>query len=65
MQHIAVATDDIIKTVAQLRERGIEFISTPPEEYYNAAPGRLEEHNHELKEDLKVLMSLGIMIDAD
>jgi 4-hydroxyphenylpyruvate dioxygenase len=65
VQHIAVATDDIIKTVAQLRERGIEFLSTPPEEYYNAAPGRLEEHNHELKEDLKVLMSLGIMIDAD
>jgi len=65
VQHIAVATDDIIKTVTELRARGIEFLSTPPEEYYKAAPGRLEEYNHELQEDLKVLRSLGIMIDAD
>ena len=35
------------------------------QEYYNAVPGRLEEHSHELKEDIKKLMSLGIMIDAD
>lgn len=65
VQHIAVATDDIIDTVGKLRSRGVEFLSTPPEDYYAAVPGRLEEHNHELQEDIKTLMSLGIMIDAD
>jgi 4-hydroxyphenylpyruvate dioxygenase len=65
VQHIAMATNDIIDTVAKMRARGIEFLSTPPQEYYNAVPGRLEEHSHELKEDIKKLMSLGIMIDAD
>jgi len=65
VQHIAVATDDIISTVSQLRARGIEFLSTPPEAYYKAVPGRLEEHSHELREDIETLKSLGIMIDAD
>lgn len=65
VQHIAVATDDIIKTVSALRSRGVEFLSTPPQEYYDAAPGRLGEYDHELAEDLATLRSLGIMIDAD
>ncbi|MEN8786905.1 MAG: 4-hydroxyphenylpyruvate dioxygenase [Flavobacteriales bacterium] len=65
VQHIAVATNDILDTVAKMRARGIEFLSTPPEEYYKAVPGRLQEHNHELAEDIEKLKSLGIMIDAD
>jgi len=65
VQHIAVATDDIITTVSKLRARGVEFLSTPPEEYYSAVPGRLEEYSHELREDIETLRSLGIMIDAD
>ncbi len=65
VQHIAVATDDILTTVADLRSRGIEFLSTPPKEYYDAVPFRLEAHNHQLKEDIEKLMGLGIMIDAD
>jgi 4-hydroxyphenylpyruvate dioxygenase len=65
VQHIAVATDDIIATVGELRSRGIEFLSTPPDEYYKAVPFRLEEHNHELKEDIETLKGLGILIDAD
>lgn len=65
VQHIAVATDDIVKTVSHLRSRGVEFLSTPPETYYSAIPGRLEEFSHELQEDLKTLQSLGIMVDAD
>ncbi|WP_298238713.1 4-hydroxyphenylpyruvate dioxygenase [uncultured Algibacter sp.] len=65
VQHIAVATDNIIKAVTSLRERGVEFLSIPPEEYYKAVPGRLEEHSHELREDIETLKSLGIMIDAD
>ncbi|MCH8535105.1 MAG: 4-hydroxyphenylpyruvate dioxygenase [Flavobacteriaceae bacterium] len=65
VQHIAVATDDIIKTVSDLRSRGVEFLSTPPEAYYKAIPGRLEEFSHELREDLETLRKLGIMVDAD
>ena len=65
VQHIAIATDDIIDTVAKLKSRGVEFLSTPPEEYYKAVPVRLEAHNHELKEDIEKLKGLGIMIDAD
>ena len=65
VQHIAVATNDIIGTVTEMRKRGVEFLSTPPDEYYNAVPLRLEEHNHQLGEDIEKLKSLGIMIDAD
>jgi len=65
VQHIAVATDDIISTVSKLKSRGVEFLSTPPEAYYKAVPDRLEEFSHELREDIETLKSLGIMIDAD
>ena len=65
VQHIAVATDDIIKTVSQLKANGVEFLSTPPEAYYQSVPERLEEFSHELREDIEKLKGLGIMIDAD
>ena len=65
VQHIAVATDDIISTVSKLKAKGVEFLSTPPEEYYRAVPGRLEEYSHHLRENIEILKSLGIMIDAD
>src|SRR6478752_5521599 len=65
VQHIAVATDDIIKTVADMRSRGIEFLSTPPQAYYDAIPERLKDHMSKFKEDIKELQKLGIMIDAD
>lgn len=65
VQHIAVATDDIIKTVTEMRARGVEFLSSPPQSYYDMAPERLAQFNHKLQEDLKKLQSLGIMIDAD
>ncbi len=65
VQHIAVTTNDIAKTVSEMRARGVEFLSTPPEEYYKMVPERLAQFSHELKEDLKTLADLGIMIDAD
>lgn len=65
VQHIAVATDDILKTVADLRSRGIEFLSTPPQSYYDAIPERLGVHMKMMKEDIGELAKLGIMIDAD
>lgn len=65
VQHIAVATDDILKTVSQLRANGVEFLSTPPDDYYKSVPGRLLQFSHELNEDIEKLKALGIMIDAD
>jgi 4-hydroxyphenylpyruvate dioxygenase len=65
VQHIAVATDDIISTVTQLRARGVEFLSAPPKAYYDDIPNRLGAHMNMMKEDLTVLQSLAIMIDAD
>lgn len=65
VQHIAVATDDILKTVADLRSRGVEFLSTPPQTYYDEIPARLGKHMEMMKEDIGELAKLGIMIDAD
>jgi 4-hydroxyphenylpyruvate dioxygenase len=65
VQHIAVATDDIISTVTQLRARGVEFLSAPPKAYYEDIPNRLGTHMEMMKEDISVLQSLAIMIDAD
>jgi 4-hydroxyphenylpyruvate dioxygenase len=65
VQHIAVATDDIIKTVADMKSRGVEFLSTPPQAYYDAIPDRLKDHMGKFKEDINELQKLGIMIDAD
>ncbi|HQV76867.1 MAG TPA: 4-hydroxyphenylpyruvate dioxygenase [Chitinophagales bacterium] len=65
VQHIAVATDNIIQTVTQMRQRGVEFLSAPPHNYYEEIPARLGEHFHNLKEDIATLEKLGILIDAD
>ncbi len=65
VQHIAVATDNIINTVSQLKARGIEFLPPPPQSYYDEIPNRLGEHKHMLKEDIKELQKLSIMVDAD
>lgn len=65
VQHIAVATDDIIETVSLLRARGVEFLSSPPQAYYDEIPARLGVHMDMMKEDIKELQKLSIMIDAD
>lgn len=65
VQHLALATDDIIKTVAEMKSRGVEFLSIPPQAYYDAIPDRLKDHMDKFKEDIHELQKLGIMIDAD
>ena len=65
VQHIAIATDDIIKTVSQLKARGIEFLGAPPSEYYKAIPERLGSHMGMMKEDISKIEELAIMVDAD
>src|SRR5829696_7069713 len=59
-QHIAVATRDIVRTVEQLRERGIEFLRTP-ETYYDDVPERIGE----IAENIEDLRRLGILVDRD
>ncbi|MBK8599297.1 MAG: 4-hydroxyphenylpyruvate dioxygenase [Flavobacterium sp.] len=65
VQHIAIATDDIIATVTELRARGIEFLSAPPRAYYEDIPNRLGEHMKMMHEDLNMIEKLAIMVDAD
>lgn len=65
VQHLAVATDDIIATVRQLRANGVEFLPPPPQTYYDAIPKRLGSHMELMKEDISVLKELSILVDAD
>lgn len=64
-QHIAVATDNIIETVTQLRARGVEFLSSPPQAYYDEIPARLGEHMEMMKEPISDIQKLAILVDAD
>jgi 4-hydroxyphenylpyruvate dioxygenase len=61
VQHIAVATKDIVKTVTELKARGVEFLSAPPEAYYEMLPERVGT----IDEDIKKLQGLGILVDRD
>ena len=61
VQHIAVATKDIVKTVTELKTRGVEFLSPPPEAYYEMMPIRVGE----IDEEIALLKSLGILVDCD
>ncbi|MBP8213597.1 MAG: 4-hydroxyphenylpyruvate dioxygenase, partial [Saprospiraceae bacterium] len=59
-QHIAVATDDIVYTISEMRKRGVEFLHVPGS-YYDTVPARVGQ----IAEDLETLKSLGIMVDRD
>jgi 4-hydroxyphenylpyruvate dioxygenase len=60
VQHMALATDDIIRTVTTLRDRGVEFLSVPTS-YYDELQTRVGK----IDEPLDVLASLGILVDRD
>ncbi len=60
VQHIAVATDDILHTVTALRSRGVEFLYVP-ETYYDD----LSERVGEIGEELEELKKLNILVDRD
>lgn len=59
-QHIAVATNDIVFTVSEMRKRGVEFLHVPGT-YYDTVPDRVGE----IDEQLSILKNLGIMVDRD
>jgi len=60
VQHIAVATDDIVSTVSAMRARGVEFLYVP-ETYYEDLLDRVGK----IDEDISVLKQHGILIDRD
>ncbi|MEM0139101.1 MAG: 4-hydroxyphenylpyruvate dioxygenase [Ferroplasma sp.] len=60
VQHIALKTDNIIKTVTMLRENGVEFLPTPVSYYDN-----LLERVGSLDEDIEKLKELNILVDRD
>lgn len=60
VQHIAIATDDILFTVSELRKRGMEFLHVP-DTYYEDVLERVGK----IDEDLKDLKELNILIDRD
>ena len=60
VQHVALATNDIVSTVRQLRSRGVEFLSVPTS-YYDDLLARVGK----IDEDLEPLKELGILVDRD
>jgi 4-hydroxyphenylpyruvate dioxygenase len=60
VQHLALATDDILKTVTALRDRGVEFLSVPTS-YYKELQGRVGK----IDEPVEELAKLGILVDRD
>jgi 4-hydroxyphenylpyruvate dioxygenase len=62
VQHIALATDDIVSTVRALRANGVEFLDTPAS-YYDLQLERLDWSH--IGADAAVLADLGILVDVD
>jgi 4-hydroxyphenylpyruvate dioxygenase len=60
VQHIAMATGDIIETVRAMRHNDVSFL-TVPQSYYDMLPDRVGT----IKEDVKELAELGILVDRD
>ncbi len=59
-QHVAMATNDIVHTVTELRSRGVEFLQIPTT-YYDDLLQRVGK----IDEDLEPLKELGILVDRD
>lgn len=60
VQHVAIATNDIVATVTELQKRGIEFLNIPAS-YYETVLDRVGK----IDEDLAPLQKLGVLIDRD
>ncbi len=60
LQHVAIATDDILTTVAELRARGVEFLHVP-DAYYDEVWDRVGAIN----EDVSAVRKLNILVDRD
>lgn len=59
-QHIAIATDDIIRTVTEMNSRGVDFLHVP-KTYYDTVTNRVGE----IDEEIAKLRDLSILVDRD
>ncbi len=59
-QHVAIATNDIVKSISALRERGVDFLHVP-DTYYDTVLDRVGE----IEEDIEVLKKHKILVDRD
>lgn len=65
IQHIALVVPDIIETVRNLRDKGVEFMPTPGS-YYDMLPQRIEKLNiGKIDEEISVLRDLEILVDGE
>ena len=62
VQHMALSTDDIVATVAALRQRGVRFLRVP-DAYYHDLRDRLDWS--QIDADLDALADLGVLVDTD
>ncbi len=64
VQHIAMATADILETLPGLAAQGFAFLSNP-DTYYEMLPGRIAAGGYRVSEDLDLVRELGLLIDGD
>lgn len=64
VQHIALKTDDIIDTVENMRQRGLEFLSIP-DSYYDLLRKNMPDMNIKISEDIDRIQKNNILIDYD
>jgi len=60
VQHVALATNNIVETVTQLQSRGVEFLKVPSTYYED-----LKDRVGKIDEDIEPLKDLGILVDRD
>lgn len=64
IHHIALLTDDIVSVVANMRQRGMDFLNTP-DIYYDQLKERLKDCPVDIKQDIEQLRKLKILVDFD
>jgi 4-hydroxyphenylpyruvate dioxygenase len=64
VQHIAMATANIAKTLPLLKAQGIAFLGNP-DTYYEMLPGRISTGGYDVSEDLERVREMGLLVDGD
>jgi 4-hydroxyphenylpyruvate dioxygenase len=64
VQHIAMSTNDIFRTLRTLHDQGFKFLRVP-DTYYELLPGRVARGGYTVREDFSTVKELGVQIDGD
>lgn len=64
VQHIAIRTENIIKSITALKDRGTKFLNIP-DTYYNELRKRLANSPVQVKEDMDMIQKLKLLLDYD